>query len=706
MERLDRREDWKYNCSYSQAMEQENVDLRTDEERNITTVEDNPQWTSEDNGPTNQLVCANVENKKGAKVREERKGNYKKTISKPPRSEKPPRPLITEKQAKIRRQKSYMTAVGRDRSYVQDMPEVHEDGCVDQNTAAEEFSDQEEANVEKYTSVAEKIERLESLGGIKSSSQHPKTADEKTKGQNFLIPESRDRFARWSLNVSYQKAVGADDSNSTQEDQFLAEIETLGTTSDLGGSMTSEEDRITLQSETDSYSARITSDENTCRINFEEDDPNSDLQEKELEPTTRTEYTQELPTNEKSVNKNSYCSDSNGISRIAVGTDKGVSLRSSKEANDTSLSETSEDERPTDVNMITAERDDLASTTVKFERSREKDVTSTLKSSKDKEAKYEKNIAQGTREFKRDPVNQDEPYVVEFTTKGNASIVSNEDECREKFKRFISDLHLVDTSSTSEISTDDVPSDSPRRKKPVPSPRKSKINHNKSLKLKEHTHESNGRKKEAGKRREDGRELSPYDNVPVQSKNNQEDYRNADKETVTNTNTTASLPVKHTKVNPILAQYLRRFTTVPNSPQNSSLPGPQENNSSVMFVDDYVPDSSLQASQTSSFLPQQDGSVLSHNILLEGSLSFLKSTGQSENTLVGDDVILNNNATRGEENTNASINNSSSKVFSSPTKYSFLDMNTSGDNGESELSSEVRFQMSIVCFGTTPNALY
>ena len=684
MERLDRREDWKYNCSYSQAMEQENVDLQTDEERNVTTVEDDPKWASEDNGPTNQLACANVKNKKGSKVREERKGNYKKTISKTPRSEKFPRSLITEKQAKIRRQKSYMTAVGRDQSYVQDIPEVHEDGCVDQDTAAVEFSDQEEANVEKYTSVAEKIERLESLGGIKSSSQYPKTADEKTKGQNFLIPESRDRFARWSLNVSYQKAVGADDSNGTQEDQFLAETETLGT-SDLGGSMTSEEDRITLQSETDSYSARITSDEN--RINFEEDDPNSDLQEKEVEPTIRTEYTQELPTNEKSVNKNSYCSDSSGVSRIAVGMVKSLT-------NNASLSETSEDERPTDVNMMTAERDDLASTTVKFERSREKDVTSTLKSSKDKEAKYDKNIAQGTREFKRDPVNQDEPYVVEFTTKGNENIVSNEDECREKFKRFISDLHLVDTSSTSEISTDDVPSDSPRRKKPVPSPRKSKINHNKSLKLKEHTHQSNDRKKEAGKRREDERELSPYDNVPAHSKNNQEDYRNADKETVTNTNTTASLPVKRTKVNPILAQYLRRFTTVPNSPQNSSLPGHQENNSSVMVVDDYVPDSSLQASQTSSFLPQQDGSVLSHNIILEGSLSFLKTTGQSENTLVGDDVILDNNATRGEENTNASINNSSSKVFSSPTKYSFLDMNTSGHNGESELSSEVRFRMS------------
>ena len=499
MERLDRREDWKYNCSYSQAMEQENVDLQTDEEGNVTTVEDDPKLTSEDNGPTNQLVCANVENKKGSKVREERKGNYKKTISKPPGSETPPRSRITEKQAKIRRQKSYMTAVGRDQSYVQDMPEVHEDGCVDQNTAAVEVSDQEEANVEKYTSVAEKIERLESLGGIKSSSQHPKTADEKTKGQNFLIPESKDRFARWSLNVSYQKAVGADDSNSTQEDQRLAETETLGTTSDLGGSMTSEEDRITLQSETDSYSARITSDEN--RINFEEDDPNSDLQEKELEPTTRTEYTQELPTNEKSVNRDSYCSDSSGVSRIAVGMDKGVSLRNLKEANDASLSETSEDERPTDVNMITAERDDLVSTRVKFERSREKGVTSTLKSSKDKEAKYEKNIAQGTRESKEDPVNQDEPYVVEFTTKGNASIVSNEDECREKFKRFISDLHLADTSSTSEISIDDVPSDSPRRKKPVPSPRKSKINHNKSLKLKEHTHESNGQKEGSRKKK-------------------------------------------------------------------------------------------------------------------------------------------------------------------------------------------------------------
>ena len=702
MERLDRREDWKYNCSYSQAMEQENVDLQTDEERNVTTVEDDPKWTSEDNGPTNQLVCANVENKKGTKVREERKGNYKKTISKPPRSEKPARSLITEKQAKIRRQKSYMTAVGRDQSYVQDVPEVH-----DQDTAAVEFSDQEEADVEKYTSVAEKIERLESLGGITSSSQYPKTADEKTKGQHFLIPESRDRLARWSLNVSYQKAVGADDSNSTQEDQFLAETEPLGTASDLGGSMTSEEDRITLQSETDSYSARITSDEN--RINFEEVDPNSDLQEKELEPTTRTEYTHELPTNEKSVNKNSYCSDSSGVSRIAVGMDKDVSLRNLKEANDASLRETSEDERPTDVNMITAERDDLVSTTVKFERSREKEdtlLTSTLKSSKDKEAKYETNIAQGTRESKEDTVNQDEPYVVEFTTKGNASIVSNEDERREKFKRFISDLHLVDTSSTGEISADDVPSDSPRRKKPVPSPRKSKINHNKSLKLKEHTHDSNDRKKEAGKRSEDERELSSYDNVPVQSKNHQEDGPNTNKETVTNTNTTASLPEKHTKVNPILAQYLRRFTTVPNSPQNSSLPSPQENNSSVMVVDDYVPDCSLQASQTSSFLPQQDGSVLSHNILLEGSLSFLKSTGQSENTLVGDDVILNNDATRGEENTNASINNSSSKVFSSPTKYSFLDMNTSGDNGESELSSEVRFQMSIVCFGTRPNALY
>ena len=299
MERLDRREDWKYNCSYSQAMEQENVDLQTDEERNVTTVEDDPKWTSEDNGPTNQLVCANVENKKGTKVREERKGNYKKTISKPPRSEKPARSLITEKQAKIRRQKSYMTAVGRDQSYVQDMSEVHEDGCVDQNTAAVEFSDQEEADVEKYTSVAEKIESLESLGGIKSSSQYPKRADEKTKGQNLLIPESRDRLARWSLNVSYQKAVGADDSNSTQEDQCLAETETLGTTSDLGGSMTSEEDRITLQSETDSYSSRITSDEN--RINFEEDNPNSDLQEKELEPTTRNECAQQLPRNEKSV---------------------------------------------------------------------------------------------------------------------------------------------------------------------------------------------------------------------------------------------------------------------------------------------------------------------------------------------------------------------------------------------------------------------
>ena len=296
-------------------------------------------------------------------------------------------------------------------------------------------------------------------------------------------------------------------------------------------------------------------------------------------------------------------------------------------------------------------------------------------------------------------MNKDEPYVVEFTTKGNASIVSNEDECREKFKRFISDLHLIDTSSTSEISTDDVPSDSPRRKKPVPSPRKSKMNHNnKSLKLKEHTHESNDRKKEAGKRRQDERELSPYDNVPVHSKNHQEDGPNTDKEIATNTNTTASLPEKRTKVNPILAQYLRRFTTVPNSLLNSSLPGPQENNSSVMVVDDYVPDSSLQASQTSSFLPQQDGSVLSHNIILEGSLSFLKTTGQSENTLVGDDVILDNNAKRREENTNTSINNSNSKVFSSPTKYSFLDMNASGDNGESELSSEVRFQMSFAAF--------
>ena len=208
------------------------------------------------------------------------------------------------------------------------------------------------------------------------------------------------------------------------------------------------------------------------------------------------------------------------------------------------------------------------------------------------------------------------------------------------------------------------------------------------------------RKKEAGKRREDGRELSPYDNVPVHSKNHQGDYPNTDKEIVTNTNTTASLPEKRTKVNPILAQYLRRFTTVPNSPQNSSLPGPQENNSSVMVVDDYVPDSSLQASQTSSFLPQQDGSVLSHNIILEGSLSFLKTTGQSENRLIGDDVVFSNNTTRGEENTctNASINSSSSKVFSSPTKYSFLDMNTSGDNGESELSSEVRFQISFFVF--------
>ena len=699
MERLDRREDWKYNCSYSQAMEQENVELQTDEKRNVTTVEDDPKWTSEDNGSTNQLEYGNVENKKSTKGREGRKGNYKKTVSKPPRSEKPARSLISEKQARIRRQKNYMTAVGRDQSYVQDMPEVREDGCVDQNTAAVEFSDQEEANVEKYTSVAEKIERLESLGGIKSSSQHPKTADEKTNGQNFLIPESRDRLARWSLNVSYQKAVGADDSNSAQEDQFLAETETLGTTSDLGGSMTSEEDRITLQSETDSYSARITSDEN--RINFEEDDPNSDLQEKELRPTTRSEYAQELPTKEKSVNKNSYYSDSSGVSRIAVGMDKGVNLRNSKEANDAPFSEMSEDERQTDVSMITEERDDLVSTTVEFGRSSEKEDTllaSMLESSKDKGVKYEKNIAHGTRESKEDPGNKDEPYVVEFTaTKGNASIVSNEDECREKFKRFISDLHMEDTSSMSEISTDGVPSDSPRRKKPIPSPRKSKINHNnKSLQLKEHTHD---RKKEAGIKREDERELSPYDNVPVHSKNHQEDYTNTEKETVTDTNTTASLPEKHTKVNPILAQYLRLFTTVPNSPQNSSLPGPQENNSSVMVVDDYVPDSSLQASQTSSFLPQQDGSVLSHNILLEGSLSFLKSTGQSENTLVGDDVVLDNNTTNREENTNASINNSSSKVFSSPTKYSFLDMNTSGDNGESELSSEVRFQTSCVCFG-------
>ena len=42
--------------------------------------------------------------------------------------------------------------------------------------------------------------------------------------------------------------------------------------------------------------------------------------------------------------------------------DKGVSLRILKEANDASLSEMSEDESPTDANMIAEERDNLLST--------------------------------------------------------------------------------------------------------------------------------------------------------------------------------------------------------------------------------------------------------------------------------------------------------------------------------------------------------
>ena len=698
MERLDRREDWKYNCSYSEAMEQENIELQSEEKRKSAAMKDDQKRTSETHGSTIQLEYANVENKKGTKVREERKGKNKNNVSKPPRSEKPARSLVTEQQARIRRQRSYMTAVGRDQSYLQDMQDVHEDSCLGQNTTAMEFRDPEESNGEKCTTVAEKIERLETLGGIKSSRQRSQTEDENANGQNFLNPESRDRLARWSLNVSYQKAVGADDSNSTQEDQCFAETETLGRTSDLGGSMTSDEDKITLQSETDSYSARITSEEN--RINFEEDDPVSDLQENEHEPTTTNEYAQQLPMNEKSANKNSYCSDLSGDSKINVSVDNSVCLANSKEANHASLSETSENNRPTDTNMFIEERDDLVST-VNIGRGGEKEDTlpaSALESLKDKGAKYEENTAQGTRKSREDPENQVEPYMVEFTTKANASIVSNEDECRKKFKRFISDLHLEDTSPISEASTDDVPSDSPRRKKPVPSPRKSKIKHNnKSPELKEHMHENNDRKREAEKRKGNDRELSPYDNVPVHSKNQQEDDPRKDKEIVKTTNTTASLPKKHTKVNPILAQYLRKFTTVPISPGNSSLPGPQENNSSVMVEDDYVPDSSLQASLTSSFLPQQDGSVMSHNIILEGSLSFLKNTGQSENTLIGGDVILDNNTTRGEEDTNASINNSTNKVFSSPTKYSFLDMNLSGDNEESELSSEVSFEIYFVC---------
>ena len=684
MERLDKRGDWKFNCSYSQAMEQENIELQTESKRKSATKEDFELATATSNSKV-QLEYSKLEKIVAKEIQQGRKEISEINVAKPPRSKKPSKPY--DQQARVKRQRSYMNAVGRDESYRQDMEDLHEDSSFDQSrSTVMELSDQEEESFEKFLTVSERIRNLESQETRTSDNQF-KLGTNENASDHLLTADFGDRPARWSLNASYQKAMGVDDGNSTQEDQCFEETETPGAALDPAGSMTSEEDRMTLQSETDSNSARITSDE--VKIDFEEDDDtSSEFQHDQHGTNTKNECPNQSRVQETEINHSDCFTDSKCIDKVA-----GVNFSSepARKADDTPLSEVSEEERtkePPDGNMVISERDDTTFVVQRNRYNKTEDVSHVPNMERNKRTKYGQNVAQ---ESKQEKEIQAEPYVVEFTAKTNssASDLSNNEDARAKFKQFLSNLHLAETSTTEDnLNANDGFPDSPRRKKPVPSPRKkSKVNNYNVLQ--EQVVIESDNKREEVTRINGGRELSPYDNVPADTKHHEGDKPGQVKETVEGGGKTESLPQKQTKVNPILAQFLRKFTNVPNSPLNRSLPGPQENNSLVLVEDDYVPEMSHQSPNTSSFLLGQDGSLASQNIMLEGSLSFLKNTREDESTLVGSDETL---SCKAKEHTEASLNDNGKKVFSSPTKYSFLDLQT---HEESECSSEVR----NFCFG-------
>ena len=692
IERLDRKGDWKFNCSYNQAMEQENIVLQVEESPKQVTEDEIDKIEAKDQAPdkTVRLEYLDVVNNK------ERDGNKdmankgpndvcrKHASNPPPKSGKYSRSnTTTEPLLSVRRQISYIHAVGRDDSFRHDMEERSDDNDV---TAVADFTD---------------------LEAVQENSN-----EEPGLNKNGELGEKREK---WNMNSSYKHALGKQDSNARDDNHHLSgEFGTPGATSELGGSMTSEEDKISLNSESECDNARMTSYEE-ARMNFEDNSscytdqvkPNQTL-DSQRRPGT---FNQEMSTDvsESDESQYSYRSDSSGVSTIPVGfgNDKDLMKEPNNRQQDTRQSKVESSKNEDFVSVIKCGKTETKS----WKKFDEENFGKVPDSSENKED----DLSEKQNEIKENG----EPCVVELTAKKDKNNSVNETGCNDKFKRFLSHLHLAEVSSISEILHDD----SPRKQKPVPSPRRSKMKVGEQV-SREHNDFSRQSEIDKTNSRTKERELSPYDNVPTQESDataaSIEVTSDISRESSVFTSTRSDTPTqKYTKINPVLARFLKKpppplkpSSPMNNSPLNRSLPGLQENDSSVLVEDDYTPEPSLPILTTSSILPQPDGSVISNNIVLEGSLSFLKNSVASEiegslsflknsvaseSTNVGSDGTLRNNSTSENETNDTSLKCNNNKVFSSPAKYSFLDQDLlkaspsheAGNKEDNESSSEV-----------------